>query len=328
MKKRWVTAVGLLAGVGLVAGCGGSGDKDELSLVAYSTPQEAYKQIIKDFQATDGGKDVEFTESYGGSGDQSRAVEGGLAADVVEFSLEPDMSRLVEADIVDENWNAGPEKGMITDSVVVWVVRKDNPLGIDSWDDLTQDGVEVVTPNPFTSGGARWNVMAAYGAQIEQGKSEDEAKQYLADLFENVVVQDDSARKSLQTFTGGKGDVLLAYENEAIFAQQQGEDIDYIVPDDTILIENPVAVTSTSEKPEKAQAFLDYLRTEKAQAAFVENGYRPTREGVPGADEFPTPSGLFDISEFGGWSDVSKDFFDPDGSIMADIEQGIGVSLG
>src|SRR5215217_4166780 len=249
MKKRWVTAVGLLAGVGLVAGCGGGGDKDELSLVAYSTPQEAYKQIIKDFQATDAGKDVEFTESYGGSGDQSRAVEGGLAADLVEFSLEPDMNRLVEADIVDENWNAGPEKGMITDSVVVWVVRKDNPLGIDSWDDLTQDGVEVVTPNPFTSGGARWNVMAAYGAQIEQGKSEDEAKQYLADLFENVVVQDDSARKSLQTFSGGKGDVLIAYENEVITAQQEGEDLEYVIPDQTILIENPVAVTTDSQNP-------------------------------------------------------------------------------
>src|SRR5215216_1671059 len=327
MKKRWVTAAGLLTSVGLVAGCGG-GDSEELSLVAYSTPQEAYEQIIKDFQATDAGDGIEISESYGGSGDQSRAVEGGLAADVVAFSLEPDMNRLVEADMVAEDWNSGPEKGMITESVVVWVVRKDNPLGIDSWDDLTQDGVEVVTPNPFTSGGARWNVMAAYGAQIEQGKSEDEAKQYLADLFDNVVVQDDSARKSLQTFSGGKGDVLLAYENEAIFAQQQGEDLEYIVPDETMLIENPVAVTSTSEKPEKAQAFLDYLRTEEAQAAFVENSYRPTREGVPGADEFPTPPGLFDISEFGGWSDVSKDFFNPEGSIMADIEQGIGVSLG
>jgi len=328
MKKRWMAAAGLLVSMGLVAGCGGSSDKTELSLVAYSTPQEAYKQIIGDFQKTDAGKDVEFSESYGGSGDQSRAVEGGLAADVVEFSLEPDMTRLVEADMVDEDWNTGPEKGMITDSVVVWVVREGNPLGIDSWDDLTQDGVEVITPNPFTSGGARWNVMAAYGAQLEQGKTEEEATQYLADLFDNVVVQDDSARKSLQTFTGGKGDVLLAYENEAIFAQQQGEDLEYIVPDETILIENPVAITSTSEHPEEAQAFLDYLRTEEAQEAFVKNGYRPTRDGVPGAEDFPTPSALFDITEFGGWSDVSSTFFDPDGSVMADIEQGIGVSLG
>src|SRR5215210_3737746 len=279
MKKRWVTAVGLLAGVGLVAGCGGSGDKDELSLVAYSTPQEAYGQIIEDFQATDAGDGIEISESYGGSGDQSRAVEGGLAADVVAFSLEPDMTRLVEADMVAEDWDTSPEKGMITESVVVWVVRKGNPLGIDSWDDLTQDGVEVVTPNPFTSGGARWNVLAAYGAQIEQGKSEDDAKQYLADLFDNVVVQDDSARKSLQTFTAGKGDVLLAYENEAIFAQQKGQDIDYVVPDSTILIENPVAVTSSSKHPEQSKAFLDFVRTPEAQKIFADSGYRPVIAG-------------------------------------------------
>src|SRR5215210_1145879 len=325
MKKRWVTAVGLLAGIALVTGCGGSGDKDELSLVAYSTPQEAYKQIIKDFQATDAGKDVQFTESYGGSGDQSRAVEGGLAADVVEFSLEPDMNRLVEADIVAEDWNTGPEKGMITDSVVVWVVRKDNPLGIDSWDDLTKDGVEVVTPNPFASGGARWNVMAAYGAQIQQGKSEDEAKQYLADLFENVVVQDDSARKSLQTFTGGKGDVLLAYENEAIFAQQKSQPIDYVVPENTILIENPVAVTSDSRAPDQAQAFVDFLYTPKAQHTWGEQGYRPVVEKEFDKFDFPIPPDLFTIEKVGGWDTVMTDFFDPEGGIMADIEREVGA---
>src|SRR5829696_8196301 len=331
-SRRFVAAFAAVLALSILAGCGGGSGGGEgggsLTLVAYSTPREAYEQIISAFKETDTGSGVTFETSYGGSGEQSRAVEGGLPADVVALSLEPDITRLVEYGHVEQNWNEDEYRGMVTDSVVVLAVRRGNPEGIRGWDDLTREGVEVITPNPFTSGGARWNVMAAYGAQLEQGKSEEEATQYLAELFDNVVVQDDSARKSLQTFSGGKGDVLLAYENEAIFAQQQGEDIDYIVPDETMLIENPVAVTSTSENPEKAQAFLDYLRTEEGQAAFVENGYRPTREGVPGADEFPTPSGLFDITEFGGWSDVTANFFDPEGSIMADIERGIGVSLG
>ncbi len=187
---------------------GSGGEEVTLSLVAYSTPQAAYEKIIAAFQKTDAGKNVKFTQSYGASGDQSRAVEAGLPADFVMFSLEPDMTRLVEAGMVDAAWNTDEHKGMITDSVVALVTRKGNPEGIKGWDDLTKKGIEVITPNPFSSGGARWNVMAGYGAQIEDGKSEAEAEQYLADLLANVPVQDDSARAALQTFTGGKGDVL------------------------------------------------------------------------------------------------------------------------
>ncbi len=215
-------------------------------------------------------------------------------ADVVEFSLEPDITRLVDAGLVDKDWNQNEHKGMVTDSVVVFMVRKGNPENIKSWDDLVTGKVEVLEPNPFTSGGAKWNIMAAYGAQLEQGKSPEQAKQYLADLFENVPVLDKSARESLQTFSSGKGDVLLGYENEAILAQQQGEDIDYIVPDETILIENPVAVVNESDDLELAKSFVDFLYTPEAQEIFVSKGYRPVVEGVPGADEFPTPSKLFD----------------------------------
>lgn len=308
-------------------GSGGSGGGGKVNLIAYSTPQEAYAQLTKDFAETDEGKGVKFTESYGPSGDQSRAVEGGQPADYVGFSLEPDMTRLVKADLVAEDWNSDEHKGMVTESVVVLIVRKGNPEKIEGWNDLTEDGIEVVTPNPFTSGGARWNVMAAYGSQIEQGKTPEEAEQFLHDLFANVSVQDDSARKSLQTFSGGKGDVLLGYENEAIFAQQQGEDIDYVVPDETILIENPAAVTKNAENPEAAEAFLDYVRTPEAQAIFVKNGYRPVADGVEGADDFPTPEALFTIEDFGGWAEVMTKFFDPEGSIMVDVERGIGVQV-
>jgi sulfate transport system substrate-binding protein len=300
----------------------------ELSLVAYSTPQAAYEEITTAFHETTQGKNITFTQSYGASGDQSRAVVAGLAADYVAFSLEPDVTRLVKEGIVAKDWNSDAHAGNVTESVVVLVVRKGNPKHIKGWADLTKPGVEVITANPFTSGGARWNVMAAYGQIIKGGGTEADGIAYLNALFKNVPVQDDSARKSLATFTSGKGDVLLAYENEAIFAQQKGQAIDYIVPDSTILIENPVAVTSTSQHPDQAKAFLDFVRTPEAQAIFAKNGYRPVIDGVDSPYDFPTPSGLFTIADFGGWSDVSKKFFDPKGSILADVEAGIGVSVG
>lgn len=298
-----------------------------INLVAYSTPQEAYRAITAAFQKSPGGKGAQVKESYGASGDQSRAVEGGQPADYVGFSLEPDMTRLVKAGKVDENWNKNQYNGMVTDSVVVFVVRKGNPKNIKTWDDLTKGGVEVVTPNPFTSGGARWNIMAAYGAKSNGGKDEAAGKEYLNALFKNVVVQDDSARKSLQTFSGGKGDVLIAYENEAIFAQKKGEDIDYLTPERTILIENPAAVTKDSKNPDTAKAFLAFVYTPEAQKIFVDNGYRPVIDGVAGADKFKTPAQLTTIKDFGGWTEVTKKFFDPKGSIMADVERSIGVSV-
>jgi ABC-type molybdate transport system substrate-binding protein len=186
-----------------------------LTLVAYSTPREAYGQIIPLFQKTAAGKDVSFEQCYGSSGEQSRAVIAGLAADVVALSLEPDVTDLVAKGLVDKSWNKGFYKGMVTTSVVVFAVRDGNPKKIRNWSDLIKPGVEVLTPNPLTSGGARWNVMAAYGAQRKLGKTDKQAQDYLLKLFQHVTVQDKSARESLQTFLGGKGDVLLANENEA-----------------------------------------------------------------------------------------------------------------
>jgi sulfate/thiosulfate transport system substrate-binding protein len=334
MKVRAKFAAALVvAGMVLAAGCGGSGGSggggsDKLTLVAYSTPREAYEALIPAFQKTDAGKGVTFSQSYGASGDQSRAVQNGLAADVVTFSLEPDMAKLVDAGLVAKDWNADEHKGMITNSVVVFVTRKGNPKNIRTWDDLLKPGVEVIEPNPFTSGGAKWNVMAAYGAQLQAGKTPEQAEAYLLELFRHVPVQDKSAREALQTFIGGKGDVMLAYENEAINAQQKEQPVDYVVPDNTILIENPIAVAAKSKNAAKASAFVEFLRSEQAQKLYAERGYRPVDEAAASGADFPQPKGLFTIKDLGGWSDVNKKFFDKEAGVVAGIERTVGVSVG
>ena len=333
MKVRARFAAGLLAaGMLLAAGCGGSGGSGggsgKLTLVAYSTPREAYEALIPAFQKTDAGKGVSFSQSYGASGDQSRAVQNGLAADVVTLALEPDMTKLVDAGLVAKDWNADEHKGMITNSVVVFVTRKGNPKNIRTWDDLIKPGVEVIEPNPFTSGGAKWNIMAAYGAQLQAGKTPEQAEAYLLELFRHVPVQDKSAREALQTFIGGKGDVMLAYENEAINAQQKEQAVDYVVPDTTILIENPVAVVARSKNAAKASAFVEFLRSEQAQKLYAERGYRPVDAAAAAGADFPQPSGLFTIKDLGGWSEVNKRFFDKEAGIVAGIERTVGVSVG
>jgi sulfate transport system substrate-binding protein len=304
-------------------GAGSSGGGSKLALVAYSTPKEAYEEIIPAFAKTPAGTGVTFTQSYGNSGDQARAVIAGLPADVAALSLEPDISKLVKAKLVAADWNATPTKGIVTRSVVALAVRPGNPKHISSWDDLAKPGVEVLTPNPFTSGGARWNVMAAYGAQIEEGKTEAQAVAYLGKLFQNVVVQDKSAREALQSFTAGKGDVLISYENEAITARQKGEKLDYVIPDDTILIENPIAATISGGA--KAKAFVDFATSEPAQRIFAAKGYRAVIDSLVDAKTYPKPKGLFDIAKLGGWDTVMTRFFDPKDSVMQKIEAGLGV---
>ncbi len=328
----------LLAVLGLAAltGCGGpaeegeasggDGSAGEINLVAYSTPKEAYEELIPAFNKTADGKGVKFTQSYGASGDQSRAVASGLPADIVALSLAPDVDKLVEPGLVEKNWANDAHEGFVTNSVVVFAVRKDNPKNIKTWDDLVKDGVEVITPNPFTSGGAKWNLMAAYGAQIEQGKSPEEALGYLKKLLQNTPVQDKSAREALATFAGGKGDVLISYENEAITAQRADVDLDYVIPDETILIQNPAAVTTEAKSPDKAKAFLEFLKTPEAQEIYASKGYRSILPDQVDESKYPTPSKLFKIDKFGGWDKVNADFFDPEGGAVAKIEQDLGVS--
>ena len=301
-----VTAAAALA----VAGCGGASDesgggssssassgngdgaKATLSLVAYSTPQVVYDEIIPAFQKTPAGEGIGFKTSFGASGDQSRAVEAGQKADVVTFSTEPDMTRLVEADLVKPNWNQGPTKGLVTTSVVSFVVRKGNPKNIQTWDDLLKPGVQVLTPNPFSSGAAKWNLLAAYGQASDGGKNRAAGLDYVRKLItDHVRVQDKSGREALQNFIGGNGDVLLSYEYEAITANKKGESLDYVIPDDTIKIDIDIATTSAA--PQAAGTFLDYVLSKPAQEKFASWGYRPVNEEVLAANKskFPDSGG-------------------------------------
>jgi len=339
--------VAAIAAALVVAACGGSDDtagggsssassaaasggpKTQLSLIAYSTPQVVYDQVIPQFQKTQAGNGVTFKESFGASGDQSRAVEAGLPADVVTFSLAPDMDRLVKAGLVANDWAGTPTKGLVSKSVVSFIVRKGNPKNIHTWDDLLKPGVKVLTPNPFTSGAAKWNIMAAYGAKSGGGENAQAGLDYLRQLItKHVVVQDKSGREALQNFTSGTGDVLISYENEAITAQKKGQKVDYVIPDQTISIENPIAVVSKSSHLPQAKAFVDYALSAPAQQLFADWGYRPVDQAVfdKNKAKFPTPKGLFTIQDLGGWSKVNDDFFDPDKGSVAKIEQAAGVS--
>jgi sulfate transport system substrate-binding protein len=327
-----------------VAGCGGSSDapstsggtsnasastgSKQLQLVAYSTPKKAYDALTAAFARTSAGKGVGFGQSFGASGSQSRAVDSGQPADVVAFSTEPDMTRLVKDGIVAENWDANPEKGISSDSVVVMVVRKGNPKHIAGWDDLIKPGVDVITPNPSTSGSARWNVLAGYGAQLKEGKSPAQALDYVRTLLtKNVSVQDSSAAAALQTFTGGKGDVLLDYESDALAAQKAGDSIQLVYPKQTLLIETPIAITSKSKHPQQAQAFVNWQWSAPGQAIWAQQGYRPVLQSVAKqfASKFPTPPQLFTIDYLGGWSKVKDEFFAPSTGSITKIEEAAGV---
>jgi sulfate/thiosulfate transport system substrate-binding protein len=303
-----------------------------LSLVAYSTPREAYATLIPMFQGTPQGKDVSFSQSYGASGDQARAVAAGLKADIIALSLAPDMDTLVKAGLIDPKWNRQSYRGIVTDSVVVFAVRDGNPKHIRSWDDLLKPGVQVITPNPFTSGGARWNVMAAYGAWRRLGKTKPQALAKLLALFQHVVVQDKTARDALNTFLSGKGDVLLTYENEAIGARLAGQKVQYVIPRSTILVENPIAVIKTSPNRDVANQFIRFLKTPAAQQVFADRGYRPIVKSVleKNRKKFPVRPGQFTIDQLGlgGWVKVQKDFFDPDHGVMAGIEKKVGGATG
>ncbi len=336
-----------LAVVVALAACGGSSDTSsggspsnaaatstsgsgstQLALVAYSTPKKAYAKLTDAYAATSGGKGISFTSSFGASGSQSRAVDSGQPADVVNFSLEPDMARLVKDGIVSKSWDSNPYKGISSDSVVVLVVRKGNPKHITGWDDLIKPGVDVITPNPATSGGARWNVLAGYGAQLKEGKTANQALAYLNTLLtKNVSVQPSSASAALQTFTSGKGDVLLDYESDAIAAQKAGDAVQYIIPSQTILIETPIAVTAKSSHASQAQAFVNWLWSPAGQTIWAQQGYRPVLPSVAARfkSKFPTPPQLFTIDYLGGWKKVKKDFFDPSSGSIIKIERAAGV---
>jgi sulfate transport system substrate-binding protein len=330
----------LLGTAGVLAGCGGSSDTasnaasktpaakggTQLALVAYSTPKKAYDKLTTAFEQSAEGKGISFSQSFGPSGAQSRAVDSGQPADVVAFSTTPDITRLVKDGIVSSSWDTVGQKGIPSDSVVVLVVRKGNPKHITGWDDLVRPGVDVITPNPATSGSARWNILAGYGAQLKEGKSPAQALDYVKTLLtKNVSVQPSSASSALQTFTSGKGDVLIDYESDAIAAEKAGDAVQYVIPKQTLLIQTPVAVTSKA--PAAAKTFVNWLFTPAAQEVWANAGYRPVLPSVAKqfASKFPTPPELFTIDSLGGWTKVNKQFFGASGGSITKIEQAAGV---
>jgi sulfate transport system substrate-binding protein len=329
-------AVALLALV--VAACGGASDEvggagdapkaasgagsTKLSLVAYSVPKPGFDKVIPLFEKTPAGKGVTFSTSYGASGDQSRKVESGLPTDVVSFSLEPDVTRLVKSGQVDDSWNSDAHKGIPFWSVVTVVTRKGNPKHIETWDDLLEPGVEVVTPNPFSSGSAKWNLLAPYAEKSDGGKDPQAGLDYLKKLIgDHIKVQPKSGREATETFLQGTGDVLLSYENEALFNERSGEAIEHHTPADTFKIENPVAVINSSKHKDKAQAFLDFMYSPEGQTAWAQAGFRPVDQSVfdKFAKDFPAPQKLWTIDDLGGWSKVNDELFDPDKGTVAKI---------
>jgi sulfate/thiosulfate-binding protein len=334
MKSRLrIATLVLLLGALIVAGCGGSSDSVDgddsgsasggdvrLSLVAYAVPKVGFDKVIPAFQATPEGEGVSFSQSYGASGDQSRKVESGLETDVVNFSVEPDITRLVKAGLVDEDWNSGEHRGVPFGSVVTIVVRRGNPLGIRTWEDLLRPGIEVVTPNPFSSGSAKWNLLAPYSYKSEGGKNPEAGLAYLQELIsDHIKVQPRSGREASETFLQGTGDVLLSYENEAIFMERQGEDVEHVTPDVTFKIENPVAVVNRTKHPEEAQAFVDFLYTPEGQRQWAEAGFRPIDPEVAKefASDFPEPATLWTVADLGGWDTVNAEMFEPDTGTVA-----------
>jgi sulfate/thiosulfate-binding protein len=299
-----------------------------LSLVGYSTPKAVMGKIIQAWQQTPDGKDASFSQSYGASTDQARAVANGLKADIVFLSTGDDVNLLVDAGLVDSKWNHQGYNGIGADTVVVFAVRNGNPKHIKSWSDLIRPGVQVLTPNPFSSGSAKWNILAAYGAQRRLGKTDKQATAYVQELFKHVVSQDTSGRNATNTFLSGKGDVLITYESEALNARLNGQDIQYVIPRQSMLIELPIAVLKNSANKDLANKFIQYVKGAAAQDLFAQYGFRPVNPAVAKkyASKFPARPGIFKVDDkiIGGWRHADAVWFDPNKGRMVGIERAIG----
>jgi sulfate/thiosulfate transport system substrate-binding protein len=317
-----------LSACGGSSDAGGSGTTTTVNVVGFSVIKSAYDDLGKQFDATPEGKGVTFASSYGASGAQSRAVIAGQKADLVAFSLEPDLSAVVDAKLVDPSWNTTATKGIASSSVVVIAVRKGNPKGIKTWDDLIKPGVQIVTADPGTSGAAKWNLLAAYSQAAFKTGTEDEAagKAYVAGFVKNVVTWTESGRIATDTFSKGTGDVLISYENEAIAARAAGVELEYFVPDSSFLIQNPAAVTTKA--PQAAKDFLAYIESAPGQTILASHGFRPVIDGVTATDvqgandpanPFPAVKTLTTIDQLGGWADANKKYFDKEAGIITQL---------
>ena len=335
----WRHAAALVAAATVLAACGGgasdvaggddqAGGDTTLTLVAYAVPEPGWSKVIPAFTATEEGKGVQVTTSYGASGDQSRAVVDGKPADLVNFSVEPDVARLVKAGKVSEDWNADTTKGIPFGSVVSLVVREGNPKNIKDWDDLLQPGLEVISPSPLSSGSAKWNLLAPYAAKSNGGKDQQAGLDFVNKLVsEHIKLRPGSGREATDVFLQGSGDVLISYENEAINIERQGKPVEHVNPPQTFKIENPVAVVTGSAHEDKANALKNFLYTAEAQKLWAQAGFRPVDPAVAAdfTTDFPTPQKLWTIADLGGWNAVDPVLFDKDnGSITKIYKQATG----
>jgi sulfate/thiosulfate-binding protein len=312
-------------------------DEITLTLGAYTVPKEAYeKEIIPTFQKywlDKTGQSVKFEESYIASGAQSRAIEGGFEADIAALSLEMDVERLRTAGLITHNWKERPHNGFVTRSVVIIAFRENNPKNIRDWSDLARPDINVLYPNPKTSGGAMWDVLAIYGAGLKLSEQEtgmpdpEAAAQLLKSIQRNVKVMDKSGRASVTTFENGIGDAIVTYENEILLRGIQGREFPYVIPEATILIENPIAVIDRNvdkhQNRDVAEAFVEFTHSPRSQRAFARYGFRLVDQNVAAefSQSFPQPKYIFDIGYFGGWEVVFETIFGPEGVWTKIIEE-------
>jgi sulfate/thiosulfate transport system substrate-binding protein len=346
--KKFVSLTAVGVGVSVaIASCSGnsttsstegessaSSEPIQLTLVSYAVTQAAYEQIIPKFveqwKAENNGQEVIFDQSYGGSGSQTRAVIDGLEADVVALALALDTQKIEEAGLIEPGWEEEvPNEGIVHSSVAALVTREGNPKNIQGWSDLTKEGVSVITANPKTSGGARWNFLALWGAITQTGGNETAAEQFVSQVYSKVPILPRDAREATDVFfTQGQGDVLINYENEVILARQNGEELPFVIPTDVnISIDNPVAVVDANVDKhgtrEVAEAFVEFLFTPEAQEEFAKVGFRSIDPTINEkyADQFPTVEKLFTVEDLGGWDEVQQKFFD-DGAVFDKIQAG------
>jgi sulfate/thiosulfate transport system substrate-binding protein len=323
-NPRWRHAAAVALTASVVAGChggasdvvGGGGPANahtSITLVAYSAPEPGWNKVIPAFNASEQGKGVQVITSYGASGDQSRGVVDGKPADIVNFSVEPDITRLVKAGKVSGDWDKDATKGIPFGSVVILMVRKGNPKNIKDWDDLLRPGVEVITPSPLSSGSAKWNLLAPYAAKSDGGRNTQAGLNFINKMVsEHVKLRPGSAREATDVFLQGSGDVLISYENEAIATERQGKTVEHINPPQTFKIENPLAVVNTSSHLNIATAFKNFQYTAQAQKLWAQAGFRPVDPAVTAdvRNQFPVPVKLWTIADLGGWDTVDPQLFD------------------
>ncbi|NJO42643.1 MAG: sulfate ABC transporter substrate-binding protein [Cyanobacteria bacterium CRU_2_1] len=307
-----------------------------LTLVSYAVTRAAYEQIIPKFATkwnAEHNQEVVFDQSYAGSGSQARAVIDGLDADIVALALALDTKKIEQAELIQPGWEKeAPNNSIVHTSVAALITREGNPKGVNGWTDLTRDDIEVITANPKTSGGARWNFMVLWGAIAQTGGDDTKALEYTTSVYQNVPVLPKDAREATDVFfKQGQGDVLINYENEAILAEQKGEGLPFIVPTDVnISIDSPVAIVDANVDKhgtrEVAEAFVEFLFTPEAQEEFAKVGFRPVDPtvGEKYANEYPKITKLFTVQELGGWDEVQAKFFD-DNAIFDQIQAKVGA---